>query len=1016
MGDVTQLLERWNDGDAAAMQELLALVYGELRRMADGFLRHERDGHTLQPTALVNELYLRFAVLRDMRIDSRRHFYGAAASAMRRILVDHSRQHRAQKRGGPDAVRVELDSLAVPTAPSDLDLRATGSRADRPERLRAGQGTRRRTAVLRRPVDRRDRGGPREFTSHRQTALGLRPGLALPRTQRLARRTRRSETVMSGTNWEVVERLFQAAIDLPAGERAAFLDDRCAAVPDVRTQVASLLAAHDASTDFLTPLGATEDVPTFAAGPHEGSRIGAYRLVREIGRGGMGTVYLARRADEAFEHDVAIKITRSAVSDPDEARRFQRERQMLAALHHPHIVTLLDGGTTPSGHAYLVMEYVDGSRITDWIRERGASLEERLRLFRQVCSAVHAAHQQGIVHRDLKPANILVTAGGVPKVLDFGIARLLSPEAGGVTQTGWGQGPLTPDYASPEQLRGLPASVTGDVYSLGVLLFEILAATRPYETTGKTVDQLLDQVLRGPTRKVSAAAATAGVPFAPASLRGDLDAIVQKAMQVDSADRYASAEDLSDDVARFLGGKPIVAHEPSLGYVLRKLAAQHRGVVVAAVLGVLGITAALGVALWQRQQAIEQRARAEARFNDVRQLANALIFKVHDAVAVLPGSTEARRLIATEALGYLDTLAASGGDDGLRLELAKGYKQVARALGDPHHRQPGRSQGRRHQPRASDRPSSSRCSSRRCGVRRAWSGCMPSASWPASSSRAGTPRRGCGWRISPSSRPSRSRPGRRPMSRCVAPWRAPISTSRRRPHAEAATPHWDAAGRLFEALWREAPDDPARMRNVALVDKYYARLLIDRGRLEEGDHTLPPGTGTRRAPTGPAARRTADAVRCGHRPGQHGDGPVPDRSATRGLRLLPAQRRDAGAVARGRPARPISAPGTRASPDADCPLPCRRGRSGGGPPGRRSGARARWPRRSPGAGRQLPARSRPAGIPGGTTGARGRRPGACLRRTPASDASRGLAGRVEAVDRAGPVFFSDTATAVGACR
>jgi non-specific serine/threonine protein kinase/serine/threonine-protein kinase len=639
---------------------------------------------------------------------------------------------------------------------------------------------------------------------------------------------------MSGTDWELVDTVFQAAIDLPATERATFLDHQCGGAVDVRAQVESLLAAHDASPGFLAPLGAAEDVAAPVEGPSVGDRIGAHTLVRELGRGGMGTVYLAARADGDFDHDVAIKVTSRPVSDPLVARRFQLERQVLASLHHPHIVTLIDGGTTPTGHAYLVMEYVQGSRITDWMRERSASLEDRLRLFRQVCSAVHAAHQHGIVHRDVKPANVLVTEAGVPKVLDFGIAKLLASGAdAGVTLEGWGHGPLTPDYASPEQLRGLPITTAGDVYSLGVLLHELLAGARPYDTAGKTVDQVLEHVLHGAIRRVSAAVVPEAVPYPSSRLRGDLDAIVQKAMHVDPAQRYASAEELSDDVARFLGGKPIVAREPSLGYVLRKLASQHRAAVGVAVFAVLGIAAALGVALWQRQQALEQRARAEARFEDVRQLANALIFKVHDAVARLDGSTEARKLIVTEALGYLDTLATNGGDASLQLDLAKGYKQVARAQGDAQIANLGDYAGAHASlTRAIGILESLQSSAlwRDAGLELVHA-LRVRASVEQSLGRRADAKQTAGAALAKAEMLLARAPDDREARRTLAS--AHFNVAMSLGYGPPAATHWEEAGRLFEALWKEAPRDPSHMRNVALVDKYYGGLLLDAGRVEE---------------------------------------------------------------------------------------------------------------------------------------------------------------------------------------
>ncbi len=640
---------------------------------------------------------------------------------------------------------------------------------------------------------------------------------------------------MTYIDWEAVEAMFQAALDLPASERADLLADGCADLPHVRAQVESLLEAHDASTRFLVAVDIAEGAPEPLQVPAVGMQVGAYRLVRELGHGGMGIVFLAARADGDFDHDVAIKVTRSPVSDPLVARRFQRERQALASLHHPHIVTLLDGGSLATGHAYLVMEYVDGSRVTDWVRDRSASLEQRLRVFRQVCSAVVVAHQHGIVHRDIKPANILVSADGVPKVLDFGIATLLSVEGEpDVTREGWGRGPLTPDYASPEQLRGLPATTAADVYSLGVLLHELLTGVRPYDTTGKSADQVLAQVLGGPVSRASASVVADAVPYPATRLRGDLDAIVQKALRADPAERYSSAESLADDVARFLGGKTVSAREPSLGDVLRKFSAHHRGAVVAAVLAVLGITAALALALWQRQQAVQQRVRAEARFEDVQSLANTLIVTIHDAVARLDGSTEARKLIVSEALGYLNTLATDSRETRLQLDLAKGYTQIARA------------QGHAQGPNLGDYAGAHASLMRATGLLQ---GLLSSPLWrEAGLEMVQTLRLRSDVERSLGRRPESQHTARLAlthaeallartsdddqMRRTVASAHFNVAMSMARSPAAAA--HWEAAGALFEALLAAAPRDQDRMRNVALVDKYYGAHLIGSGRTADG--------------------------------------------------------------------------------------------------------------------------------------------------------------------------------------
>ena len=398
----------------------------------------------------------------------------------------------------------------------------------------------------------------------------------------------------------------------------------------------------------------------------------------------MSDVYRAERGDGTFDQQVAIKIARVPLTDPEAMRRFKAERQILAILQHPHIVTLIDGGALPDGRPYLVTELVAGTTISAHCRTARVPLEARLRLFRQVCDAVHYAHGHGVVHRDLKPANLLVTNDGVPKVLDFGVAKLLAPWPGldGQPTTSTLTGPLTPNYASPEQVRGLSVTTASDVYTLGILLYEILAGTRPYETSGRPLDHVMQVVVH--TEPPRPSAAKAELPYDRRRLRGDLDAIVLKAMAKEPERRYASAAELADDIARYLGGKPVLAREPSAAYTLRKLAGRHKAVVAIGLIAAIGVLASLGVALWQRAQADRQRAAAERRFAEVRQLAHDLIFDIHDAVVPLPGSTPVRKQIVERALAYLERLRADAtGDPGLQIELSEAYRQIGKVLGDP---------------------------------------------------------------------------------------------------------------------------------------------------------------------------------------------------------------------------------------------------------------------------------------------------------------------------------------------
>jgi serine/threonine-protein kinase len=428
--------------------------------------------------------------------------------------------------------------------------------------------------------------------------------------------------------WEEVEEIVDAAIDEAAESRARLLDERCAGRPDLRAEVESLLASSSRAGAFLAgtaldaPLSGDTQPPDLA-----GTSVGAFRLERRIGAGGMGVVYEAKRTGDGFEQRVAVKLVDAPLRGRTTLRYFKSERQILASLHHPHIVALLDGGVSAAGQPYLVMEYVDGTPITRHCSGRALDLEARLRLFQQVCAAVQNAHGHGVVHRDIKPGNILVTSDGIPKILDFGVAKLLddSPSRSDATLTGL-LDPLTPNYASPEQLRGLAITTASDIYALGVLLFELLAGVRCYDTSGKPLDEVVRIVVDDAPRRPSdaARAAEGGLPYDARRLRGDLDAIVLKAMAKEPVRRYASAQELSDDIGRYLGGRAVIAREPSFGYVVRRLAARHKVAVASAVVSIAGIVVALAVALWQAQLARVERDRAQIQSDKATQVSSFL--------------------------------------------------------------------------------------------------------------------------------------------------------------------------------------------------------------------------------------------------------------------------------------------------------------------------------------------------------------------------------------------------------
>jgi serine/threonine protein kinase/tetratricopeptide (TPR) repeat protein len=453
-------------------------------------------------------------------------------------------------------------------------------------------------------------------------------------------------------------------------------------------------------------------------------RVGPYRLIREIGRGGMGTVYLAVRDDDAFEQRVAIKILKRGMDTDSIASRFRNERQILASLNHPNIAGLVDGGTTTDGLPYFAMEFVEGRQLVDYCEWQRLDTSARLDLFREVCAAVQYAHQNLIIHRDIKPANVLVTSEGTPKLLDFGIAKLLNAELDGQTHalTVAGMQMMTPEYASPEQVRGEPVTTATDVYSLGMLLYELLTGRRPYRITSREPTEVArvvcEVVPARPSTTVTqdpddaavheppTGAPPTGAP-APAEharahramadharaidtqrlrrrLAGDLDTIVLKALSKEPARRYASVDQFSEDVRRHLAGLPVLARRDTFGYRTSKFVRRHRAAVVAASLTFLALVAGVIGTAWQAREARIARARAESRFDDVRRLANAFVFEMHDAIRDLPGSTPARRLLVSRALEYLDRLAREGGDrTDLQRELASAYLRIGDVQGRP---------------------------------------------------------------------------------------------------------------------------------------------------------------------------------------------------------------------------------------------------------------------------------------------------------------------------------------------
>ncbi|GAB5533921.1 MAG: hypothetical protein Rubg2KO_01700 [Rubricoccaceae bacterium] len=414
--------------------------------------------------------------------------------------------------------------------------------------------------------------------------------------------------------WRRLEALFEQALELAEDDREAFLKREASDDPDLRADVLALLDIQPDAEGFFSEV-ARQLAPDALA---PGSQVGPYRITGALGQGGMGVVYRAERSDGQFEREVALKVLRAG--DP---RRFLSERQILARLDHPNIARLYDGGIAPDGRPYFALELVDGVPITEYAAQHQLDVDARLALFTQVCEAVQYAHRQLVVHRDLKPSNVLVTPGGTPMLLDFGVAKLVAETEDGLTLTG--AAPLTPAYAAPEQVRGEMVTTATDVYALGVLLYELLTGRRPYRLADRARAAMERAILETePTRPsaivTESAADTTTLPAPPPQLArrlaGDLDQIVLKALRKAPGNRYGSAEAFGRDLTRHLDGLPVEARPASAAYRMRRFMRRHKAGVIASTLGVLLLAGWAVTATLQNQRVVAERDRAEA-LNDV---------------------------------------------------------------------------------------------------------------------------------------------------------------------------------------------------------------------------------------------------------------------------------------------------------------------------------------------------------------------------------------------------------------
>ena len=462
------------------------------------------------------------------------------------------------------------------------------------------------------------------------------------------------------TDYTKIKAVFAAASGLSPETRADFyraqnVDDSC------RQEVESLFKARDEAGNFLEDISAAEVVQ--ASMQHSnlvGERIDQYRIKNEIGRGGMGVVFLAERED--FHQTVALKLIKRGMDSDAILDRFTREREILASLNHPFIARLLDGGTTEDGRPFYVMEFVDGTPVDEYCRARGLSEADRLNIFRKICSAVQSAHQKLVLHRDLKPSNILVRDDGTPKLLDFGIAKILDETDANFTQTH--QRAFTPAYASPEQMRGEKAGTTSDVYSLGLVLSEILGIQAPISPPARNGATNLSQPSTRKGRSKNR----------PRTLNADLENIIEMSLHSDPSRRYASCDAFSDDVERYLKGEPVAAHRDSSIYRAKKFVQRNRLTVAITAATFLLLLGGIFAVRYQAAIGDAERAKAERRAENLRKLSSSFAIELHNAILNLPGSLPARQLLLTRAVEQLDALAIeSDGKPELQDQLAQGY-------------------------------------------------------------------------------------------------------------------------------------------------------------------------------------------------------------------------------------------------------------------------------------------------------------------------------------------------------
>ena len=505
---------------------------------------------------------------------------------------------------------------------------------------------------------------------------------------------------MNPEKWQKIKEIFNQAIEMGSVDSDAFLMQQKDA--EIIEEVRKLLDAEK-QNKFAVPVANLSQIwREESLENYIGQEISGYKIIREIGFGGMGIVFEAVRQKDDFTQIVALKLLKRGMDSDEMLRRFSHERQILASLEHSNIARLLDGGRSNEGTPFFAMEFVNGQPINEFCNQRNLNISQRLRLFLQVCKAVSFAHSKLVVHRDLKPTNILVTSDGIVKLLDFGIAKILSADENPLAQTVTALGMMTPKYASPEQISGHIVSTSSDIYSLGLILYELLTGVSAYDFPNNRPDEMAkiicesepvrpSSVVSGQWSVVSQTGGNSGVTTNPKSkitnpklLKGDIDTIILKSLQKIPARRYASVEQFANDIERHLDGLPVIARPDTLSYRLEKFVKRNRGYVMTGALVFLTLIGGIAATAWQAYRAKQQQLIAEQRFKQVRELANNIVFKYYDEAEKLPNSTPIREMFVKDSLEYFDSLSQDeNADEALKSELGKAFLRIAKVQGRP---------------------------------------------------------------------------------------------------------------------------------------------------------------------------------------------------------------------------------------------------------------------------------------------------------------------------------------------